>query len=183
MQLFVDEFSGERNRIRHIDFEMSAEEQNTLVEDENFTFCAPLKASVDVERVGTSFRLHVRFESEASFRCGRCNEMKKITVAGEDDWVYMLRSEFDTKYSDEEVELVEEDLDVSFYEGEVLDLDPIIREAIILELPYYARCEEGDPECDEAFERYIGPEGVRAQEDGKVNLRWAALKNVKVEKD
>lgn len=182
MRLFVDDFSGERNRTKHLEIEMSPEDQKTLLDDVDFDFSAPLHATLDIERLGTTFRMHARFETEVEFECGRCVEMKQVPVVCEDDWVFMLRSEFDSKYAGEEVELLEEDLDVTFYDGDEIDLNEVIREAILLELPTFARCEDGDPECDAAFERYIGEEGVALQEEGKTDLRWAALKNISLSK-
>jgi uncharacterized protein len=184
VQLFIDEFSGDKNRSKHLELEMSREELAVLLEDiADFAPADKLTASVDVERVETTFRLHISCSVDMEFECGRCVRRQVLPVYAEGDWVMMLRRDFDSKYGGEEVELLEEDLDVTFYEGEVIDLNPVIREAIILELPTFARCEEGDTECDLAFEAFIGEKGVAQQEEGKIDLRWAALKDLKVSKN
>ncbi|MFU8806559.1 MAG: YceD family protein, partial [Bradymonadaceae bacterium] len=84
----------------------------------------------------------------------------------------------------EEIELSAEDLDVSFYEGDLIDLRDLIREAVLLELPVFPNCsEELRDACDAAYQANVGAETLEKNEDNKIDLRWSALKNIKLGDD
>ena len=84
-----------------------------------------------------------------------------------------------------ETELSEEDLGVTYYEGEELNLRPYVRESLMLELPSYPNCEGIGmlAECDAAYERNIGVEAIKDNESGRVDLRWAKLMELKKQGD
>jgi uncharacterized protein len=70
--------------------------------------------------------------------CSRCLEDVSLPIGG--DFTYsLLPGEPETK---EDVELTAEDLDISYYSGDFIDLTPIICEQIILHIPFKALCSE-----------------------------------------
>jgi len=80
----------------------------------------------------------------------------------------------------EEVELVCDDLEFSFYEGDRIYLDEIVREQILLNLPMKHLCSEG---CKGLCQRCgkdlnSGPCGC---EPRITDTRWDALKGIKIE--
>lgn len=150
----------------------------SLVEDEEFVI------DIEAEMIDTTIRLIGEMRGTFAYRCGRCLEMKRIVLDSDVNFVLMSRRSWQKSYeSDMDLELSEEDLDVSYYEGEIVDLRPIIREAVLLELPAFAVCPPEDSDaCDEAFESYIGEDVVEANEDAGLDLRWRALKSIKLAK-
>src|SRR5690606_45014 len=148
----------------------------SLGADEEFVL--ELEASL----INTTVRLTGTMQGTFEYRCGRCLEIKRIVLDSEVDFVLMSRRSWQKTYeSSIEIELSEEDLDVSYYEGDIIDLRPIIREAVLLELPSFALCPPEEIEaCDIAFEKYIGKEAIEANEDAGIDLRWRALKAIKL---
>ena len=80
---------------------------------------------------------------------------------------------------DDEVEISEKDAEVSYYEGDGLNLADVVREQVLLALPMQKLCR---PEC-----QGICPTcGINRNEtpcqcnvNAKVDERWAALKSLK----
>jgi uncharacterized protein len=70
--------------------------------------------------------------------CSRCLEDVILSVSG--DFAYTMEPmKTDTR---EEVELAPEELETSYYQGDFIDLAPIIYEQIILQIPIKSLCAE-----------------------------------------
>jgi uncharacterized protein len=70
--------------------------------------------------------------------CSRCLENTKQSIGG--DFTYtLIPAKAETR---EDLELNPEDLEISYYQGDFIDLTPIICEQIILQVPIKALCSE-----------------------------------------
>ncbi len=123
---------------------------------------------------------HVRGDFE--YDCGRCLSTRELQVDTDVDFVLMSEAEWTNAYGDEEeIALSEEDMDISYYEGDVVDLGSLIREAVLLEFPAFPQCPESlRSECDALYEERVGEETIEELEEQKVDLRWSPLKNLEV---
>jgi uncharacterized protein len=85
-----------------------------------------------------------------------------------------------SKEDAEEVELTKDDVEFTYYSGETIDLDPAIREELILQTPEYPLCAPGCrglcARCGADLNR--GPCACAAVES--VDPRLAALKRIKL---
>ena len=73
----------------------------------------------------------------------------------------------------------DEDADVSRLEGDLIDLEPLLRDAVVLALPYQPLCREDCPGlCVECGARLA--DDPEHRHDAAVDPRWAALGNVVV---
>ena len=179
MRLYVEEFKTRPQR--DLKFVVEGEERDALLSGTDYTVPTTLLLTVDVERIGETFRVVGTIEATVAYVCGRCLEAREQDLHIEADWVLMEKREFAKKYAtDEEVELSAEDLDVSVYEGEEIDLSDLVREAILLELPTYARCPEGSTQCDADFAKNVGSKVLEDNEEASMDLRWSALKDLKI---
>jgi uncharacterized protein len=120
--------------------------------------------------------------ADFEYRCGRCLTRRHHEVDKHVDFVLMSEEDWSSTYEDdEEIALEEEDMDVSFYEGDTVDLGPLFREAILLELPVFPQCpDELRDRCDEAYEAKVGDDTLEEQEEHKVDLRWWPLKDIEL---
>lgn len=179
MLLYVDDFKSTPQK--HLDFEVVGSQRDALLEGTDFTLVQALKLSADIERIGATFRVMATLEAIVAYTCGRCLEKRETPYTIEADWVLMEKGDFAKKYATtEELELSAEDLDVSVYTGDEIDLSDLVREAILLELPTYARCPEGDAQCDADYARNVGAKALEKNEEASMDLRWSALKDLKV---
>lgn len=145
------------------------------LEEERVELAEPPKTVGRIIREGTRVMIEGRVSAVTRIECDRC--LKPITVP--------VNSQFRVAYVTPEVyqreptpELGEEDLALSVFDGEIVDVDEIVREQVLLEVPTYALCEENCkglcPVC-----------GVdRNQTDCKcqtkeVDPRWSGLENLR----
>lgn len=149
--------------------------------NEDASFAIQLSAQL----IDTTVRLQGEFRGALSYTCGRCIRTRRFELDSSVEFVLMSRASWEEAYGDrEEIVLSADDLDVSFYEGEVIDLRPLIVEAVVLELPTFARCpEEDEASCDAAFEAHVGEETVEANEANSLDLRWSKLREIKLKQD
>lgn len=81
-----------------------------------------------------------KIHGEYSVTCGKCLGAARIVV-DEPDLILTFLPPTQMKHGDDE-ELSAEDLDVLLHDGEELDLEPVLREQMILALPIAPLCRE-----------------------------------------
>lgn len=147
-----------------------------LVNPEDFR--ADMRAQLTDGTVHVSGHVHGEF----AYECGRCMSERHLPVDADVDFVLMSAQQWSNAYGDEdEIALSEDEMDVSYYEGEIIDLAELIREAALLEFPPFPQCpDELREQCDRLYEERVGDEALSELEEQKVDLRWTPLKNLKV---
>jgi uncharacterized protein len=102
-------------------------------------FHAPIQARVHLSRSGRVILVKSRIEAKVHCICARCLEPFPLT----------LTSEFQTSLKPklhlpppEEVELSREDLETEFYEGDEIDVSPLVQDQVLLTLPPKVVCQE-----------------------------------------
>lgn len=179
MILYIDDF-GEGDLIER-GFDLDAEQVAELLEESGYRGPTGLRAEIIANRVGTTIRVRGSVAGEIEYECGRCLETRAQVMEVDTHFVLMESSEFESTYRGEEIELDADDMDVSVYSGDEIDIAPLVREAILLELPTMPRCsDELRAACDEAFERNIGEDAKKELEEAAMDQRWAALKDLKL---
>jgi len=103
----------------------------------DFDFPAPATVCVQYYRAGQELFFQGRIEGDVIGHCGRCLEDYVFPLAKEFSLVLVPRSD-----APADAELSDDDLDLSFYEGDAVDLSPLVREQIILALPTRPLCDE-----------------------------------------
>jgi uncharacterized protein len=155
----------------------------------SFSAPAPADLGIEVLRVpeGSPVELDLRLEAvmegvlvtgtaraDLTGECARCLEPLRddVEVDLQELFVY---EESDTAADDE-------DDDVSRLEGDLLDLEPLLRDAVVLSLPFQPLCRDDCPGlCIECGARLADDPGH--QHDVAVDPRWAALEDLVEETD
>ena len=183
MRLELDQFETEPRPQLH--FEPDRARVDAMLEDTEFRAGGEgLRIDLSAQKTDGTIRLRGEIAGQIVFTCGRCMEDQLSEVQTDVEFVLMPREKWQERYEGaEEIELQAEDLDVSFYDGESIDLEPLIREALLLDLPVYAACsEEAREACDEAYAQHVGDETVAKNEENSIDLRWGPLKDIKLSK-
>lgn len=94
--------------------------------------------SCSIKRARDSFYVEGRIRTNIEVECCRCLEELKMPI--QNDFKYTFTPAEDKQ--EEEVELNSEDLDCASYRDDFIDLDPIIYEQIVLNIPIKAVCAE-----------------------------------------
>ncbi|MFC1862953.1 DUF177 domain-containing protein [Thermodesulfobacteriota bacterium] len=108
----------------------------------------PLKAKVEIYKAGERYVLEGSISGGLQIKCDRClGEFH--TDLKHDFRVFLIAP--DPEANKIEVELLEEDMEVGFIDGENIDLGEIIREQVYLSLPLKTLCNDKClgicPEC------------------------------------
>lgn len=96
---------------------------------------------------GDASSIHVRgrLDLETTGPCARCLSETRVPVRQEMDLFFLPEDEARADLDDEEgTELQDRDLVVSFYRGDVLDLEALVREQVLLAQPMKRLCR---PDC------------------------------------
>ena len=104
---------------------------------ENIILKEPVTLKAYVKRIGSKILVKGVVKTLVQLECGRCLE----------DFLYHIDEDFTATFlpaeqrpKDPDLELESEDLDVSFYEGKVIDLSELVREEILLAIPMNPLC-------------------------------------------
>ncbi len=106
---------------------------------EEFRLVSPAHLVADVRKDARKVRLVGRLEATLQCDCSRCLEPFDVPVAAELDSVFLPAAE---TAGDGEQEVRDDDLGVSFYRDEQIDLGEVMREQFILALPMKPLCRE-----------------------------------------
>ncbi len=106
----------------------------------DFDFETPLQSEVKIKKVGRSVLITGKVQTTLRLQCVRCLK----------EFFYPLSTTFDLTLhplkeapSEEETELVSEEMESSFFEEGEIHLSEIACEQVFLEIPYQPLCQEG----------------------------------------
>lgn len=122
---------------------------------------------------GKRLLLHGRLTAQAETDCDRCLSVVEVPVEARFSLQYVTRFEYE---SAPVVELEEEEMTVSVFDGEAIDIDDLVREQVLLAVPERTLCRQDCkglcPTC--GADRNLKQCGC---ESADTDPRWAALKN------
>jgi|SRR5687768_14292103 uncharacterized protein len=104
-----------------------------------YRIVAPVSLDFDIHKDKDRFRLVGETRTELELGCSRCLESFRMPVESRFDLSYLPASEM---AADEEREVQDEDLGVSYYRDDQIDLDELLREQFYLALPMKPLCVE-----------------------------------------
>jgi uncharacterized protein len=149
------------------------------LEEEGARLVAEAMVEGSASRKGQEVRLRGEIKTEVELLCDRCLAAARMPLAVEFDTSFIPREVEATK--EENVELQPEDLLLSTYEGDAVDLDELVREQILLALPLRHLCRE---EC-KGLCQTCGADLNAADcscERAEIDPRWSALAGLKDKK-
>ena len=106
---------------------------------DDFRLRAPVELVVDVHKDARKVRLTGRLKTELECDCGRCLDPFVVPVDATLDLLFLPADE---NAGEGEREVAEDDLGVSFYKDEAIDLGDMMREQFYLALPMKPLCQE-----------------------------------------
>jgi uncharacterized protein len=119
------------------------------LKDEEFRIVGPVVLGADLHKDARKVRLVGRVAATLECDCSRCLEPFKVPVDAAFDVMFLpaepsVAAPPSRGEKEEEAEVREDDLGVSFYKDETLDLGELIREQFFLALPMKPLCQ---PNC------------------------------------
>lgn len=142
----------------------------------SFHFTDPIQVRVNLSRSGKVILVKTRIEARVKCLCARCLDPFSLTLTSQYQTSLKPRPDFPLS---EEVEINREDLETEFYEGEEIDVTPLVQDQALLAVPPKAVCRE---ECRGLCQRCgknLNREACQCP-DRPVDPRFGALRNYRV---
>jgi uncharacterized protein len=143
--------------------------------DERVRLKKPARVAGRIRREGSKLKISGTIHTEVEVDCDRCLQKVELPMATEFGLEYVTVDEYNLLHA---AELSEEDLNLSVFDGETIDVDEIVREQLLLGVPSQVFCRETCkglcPEC--GANRNLTECSC---EQEAVDPRWAALKELK----
>lgn len=170
MRIELENLEGGKGGFAHV---YQPDDLNPL--DERIRLVEPVAVKGNVKLARALVQVNGHIDTRAQVECDRCLQPVELPVDAEFALEYITGSDYE---SSEAAELTDEEMSVSVFDGEAIDVDEIVKEQILLAVPTRMLCREDCkgicPEC--GIDRNSG-ECACVTDD--VDPRWAALKNLK----
>ncbi|HVF54756.1 MAG TPA: DUF177 domain-containing protein [Pyrinomonadaceae bacterium] len=150
------------------------------LEDESARLISPAIVGGRASRKRDEVRLRGTIKTEVEMPCDRCLRSTRVPVEVEFDAGFIPAER--ERGATENVELQQEDLSVSVFEGETINIDELVREQILLALPIRLLCTE---DC-KGLCPHCGADLNAEQcscDRKETDPRWAALAALKPDQD
>lgn len=105
----------------------------------DFKLCAPVRVSLRIDRAETDIYIRGKADISIELLCSRCIKTFAKDMALNINAVYAPIAEFG---KEDKHEVYDDELDMAFYEGDELDIDELLKEQIILNIPMQPLCSE-----------------------------------------
>lgn len=170
MRIKLENLEGGRGDFAHV---YQPEELNPIDERVNLSQPATVSGKIRLSRNEVSVAGHV--ETQAQLDCDRCLKPVQLPVSADFALEYITGADYE---SSSVAALSEEEMTVSVFDGEAIDVDEIVKEQILLAVPARTLCQEDCkgicPQC--GVDLNTGQCNCAADE---VDPRWAALKKLR----
>lgn len=170
MRIELDKLEGKSSAFAH-----TYEAGEIVLDEESARLTEAPQINGRLSRSGHEVRLQGTITARAEVDCDRCLKALSVPVATDFDLTYVPASDY---YSGEAAELQEEDLALSVFDGEAIDLDELVREQVLLAMPPRMLCTE---ECKGLCP--VCGEDRNAQECScetrEIDPRWAGLASLR----
>jgi uncharacterized protein len=121
------------------------------LKDEEFRLIAPVELGVEIRKDSQKVRLVGTLRTTLECDCSRCLELFAVPVDSTLDLLFLPASANVARGDDDEQEVREDDVGVSYYKDDEIDLGDVMREQFYLALPMKPLCREDCrglcPEC------------------------------------
>jgi uncharacterized protein len=170
VRIELDKLEGRSARWEH-----TYEPDELVLDDEHARLVEPPRVTARVKRSGHEVRLAGHIQARAEVDCDRCLKSVIVPVETTFDVTYVPAVDY---LEGDAAELQAEDLSLSVYEDEAIDMDELVREQVLLAMPARALCSEDCkglcPVC--GANRNEKPCECEAQD---TDPRWQALKDLR----
>lgn len=157
-------------------FEGAWEKPSLDAGPDTYEFADPIQWSVDIMNTGEALTVIGTCSAEGVTQCGRCLEEAQVSLFGEIDGYFIINPEESPE------DLDDDEFDV-LPESKVIDMEPLIVAALLMDLPLIPLCKEDCeglcPTCGANLNE--GPCRCDAKDEVSDMHPFAALKDFKFE--
>lgn len=179
MKIRVDEIKDKIKDLSAVESVADYPELVALQESGECTFLEPLRVDLTVVREYDHIRAHGRVATSIRLGCSRCLAEYVADIDSPFTLFYMPAAS--GVFQDEEIELTEQDLVSTTFEGDEIDFAREISEQVLTEIPFKPLCREECkglcPVCG------VDLNGIDCGcKDESFSIKFGVLKNLRIEK-
>jgi uncharacterized protein len=156
------------------DFQRTYQPAELDLGDERVKLCGATSITGKIRQAGTEVFIDGHVDTCAQVDCDRCLKPLQIPVKSDFALEYISGDQYE---GNRNLELTEDAMSISVFDGETIDVDEIAKEQILLAVPSRSLCRENCkgfcPTC--GADKNAGECGC---EEKAVDPRWAGLKNL-----
>jgi uncharacterized protein len=145
-----------------------------VLQDERLYLLEPPVVAGEIRRADRRAYVKGHVAARVQVDCDRCLTSIELPVDSNFKLEYVTQDDYQAQQADE---LTEDDLDLTVFDGEIIDIDALVTEEILLEVPDHILCKDDCkgicPRC--GADRNLTDCGCQAAE---IDPRWAGLKNL-----
>jgi uncharacterized protein len=169
MQIELATLEGKRGEFHHV-----YNSGELSLNDERAQLAGPIEVSGRITRSPEKVRAKGTVRGSVQVECDRCLREIELPINLEFDLEYVTEGEYNRLQA---AELLEEDLTLSVFDGEVIDIDEMVREQVLLAVPSQVLCDEN---CKGLCEKCGSNRNlVECRcETREMDPRWAELKKL-----
>lgn len=148
------------------------------LQDEWIHLRVPPVVSGQIRQDGQRVKVDGKVTAQLQLECDRCLKPIEFPVSSRFSLKYVTREDYQAQQAAEPtIELAEEDLDVSVFDGDAIDLDELVREELLLAVPTHLLCRQ---DCKGVCPVCGGDRNVTDCQCGneEIDPRWAGLKEL-----
>ncbi|MDQ2920343.1 MAG: DUF177 domain-containing protein [Acidobacteriota bacterium] len=120
-------------------FAHSYVEGELVLEEERLRLVQPPTVSGEIRREDRRVHVKGRVLAQVQVECDRCLKLIELPVDSNFKLEYVTREDYQAQQA---VELTEVDLDLTVFDGEVIDIDALVTEEILLAVPDHILCKD-----------------------------------------
>ena len=120
-------------------FAHSYAEGELVLEEDRLRVLQPPTVSGEICREGRRLHAQGRVIARVQVECDRCLRLIEFPVDSGFELEYVTQEDYQAQQA---IELTEDDLDLSVFDGEVIDIDALVTEEILLAVPDHILCKE-----------------------------------------
>lgn len=159
------------------DFAHTYAPEELVLNDEAVRLTGAPEIRARIKRRGERIDLRGHIRARAEVDCDRC--LKVVDVPVETDFDAAFVPATMNADVDKEAELRDEDLDVSVFDGETIDVDELVREQILLALPLHALCADDCKGLCPTCGTNKNTDASCGCEQKEIDPRWTVLKDLR----
>jgi DUF177 domain-containing protein len=145
-----------------------------FLEDGRLRLLEPPTVSGQIRPEGRRAHVTGRVAARVQVDCDRCLKPVELPVDSKFKLEYVSAEDYQAQQA---IELTEDDLDLSVFDGEVIDIDELVTEELLLAVPDHVLCQDNCkglcPNC--GADRNLAECDCKTAE---VDPRWAGLKEL-----
>jgi DUF177 domain-containing protein len=144
------------------------------LEDDRLRILNPLTVAGEIQREDRRVKVKGTVVAQLQVECDRCLRPVELPVDSRFKLEYISVEDYKRQQG---VELTEEDLDITVFDGEIIDIDELVTEELLLAVPAHVLCKDSCkgicPVC--GADRNLAECGCETRE---VDPRWTGLKEL-----